>query len=185
MNIIELKIVNGFSSALRRAMQRHYSHPGGFVGRRIVYEVWCNNRRWGWITSQSATKNLPGRDRFLKRRASRILNRIINNGFFHLDRDLSGNYPIRNFVPAVIGEWELTSPKDWIAKYGDQPVAFETLVELPRTGECYRRAGWRRVGRTKGMTCRRVAGRSTDGWSGRRIWTRGRPKLVFMKWIAV
>lgn len=65
--------------------------------------------------------------------------------------------------------------------YNDEPIGFESLVELPRTGECYRRAGWQKVGITKGYTCKRIGGKSTDSWTGRRIWNKNelRPKLVY------
>jgi len=54
------------------------------------------------------------------------------------------------------------------------------LIEKPRTGECYRRAGWTQVGETKGFTCKRVAGKGTDSWSGKRIWNTIdlKPKIV-------
>ena len=78
------------------------------------------------------------------------------------------------------------APQDWKSKYGDDVIAIETLVELPRTGECYRRAGFQEIGQTKGYTCKRVAGNGTDGWTGKRVWdTKNlRPKRVFMKKLA-
>lgn len=62
-------------------------------------------------------------------------------------------------------------------------MGFESLVELPRTGECYKRDGWTLVGQTIGYTCKRVAGKGTDNWSGKRVWdTKNlRPKLVFCR----
>lgn len=44
---------------------------------------------------------------------------------------------------------------DWKQKYGDDVIAFETLIELPRTGELYKRAGYKEIGITKGYTCKR------------------------------
>ena len=75
---------------------------------------------------------------------------------------------------------------DWESKYGDKVIGFETLVELPRTGELYLRAGWSEVGITKGYTCKRVAGKGTDSWSGKRVWDtkKLRPKRVFCKKVA-
>ena len=72
---------------------------------------------------------------------------------------------------------------DWFNKYGDKVIGFETLVELPRTGECYRRDGWEQIGQTKGFTCKRVAGKSTDSWGGRRVWDYKnlRPKIVLVR----
>lgn len=74
---------------------------------------------------------------------------------------------------------------DWLEKYDDIVIGFESLVELPRSGELYQRDGWSLVGETKGYTCKRVGGLPRkDRWSGTRIWntTELRPKLVFCRW---
>ena len=73
--------------------------------------------------------------------------------------------------------------EDWKTKYGDLVLGFETLVELPRTGEVYKRDGWTEVGLTKGYTCKRTKGKGTDSWSGKRVWDtiNLRPKRVFCK----
>lgn len=72
---------------------------------------------------------------------------------------------------------------DWFERYGNVVRGFESLVELPRTGEVYRRDGWVEVGITKGQTCKRVAGKGTDSWTGKRVWdTKNlRPKRVFVR----
>jgi hypothetical protein len=46
-----------------------------------------------------------------------------------------------------------------------------------------KRDEWTLVGQTKGMTCKRVAGDSTDSYTGKRIWNTKdlKPKLVFCK----
>ena len=71
----------------------------------------------------------------------------------------------------------------WQIKYGDSIVGFESLVELPRSGEAYRLAGWTEVGQTHGFTCKRVAGKGSDGWGGNVFGTQRilRPKRVFCK----
>lgn len=53
---------------------------------------------------------------------------------------------------------------------GDYVLAFETLVELPRTGELYKRSGFVETGITKGFTCKRTAGFGTDSRTGKRTW---------------
>jgi hypothetical protein len=72
---------------------------------------------------------------------------------------------------------------DWPAKYGTPLLGFESLVELPRTGEMYLRDGWQEVGTTKGQTCKRIAGKGTDKWPGKRVWntTELRPKRVLCR----
>jgi hypothetical protein len=110
------------------------------------------------------------------------LNNGVNNIFFHIERGCGG-YPFRNFAQSVIAEYRDAIERDWLDKYGDRVLWHETLVELPRVGECYRRDGWVEVGVTKGYTCKRVAGDGTDSWSGRRVWdTKNlRPKTVLVR----
>lgn len=153
-------------------MAIHYSRPKGFVGRNICYIVEHNAVCYGSIVGGSATRFLPGRE------VTGELNNGVNNIFFHVE----GPYPFRNFVPAVLALYRKTVEQDWKTKYGDEVLWHETLVELPRTGECYKRDGWTLVGQTKGYTCKRIAGKGTDSWTGKRIWdTKNlRPKLVFV-----
>src|SRR6185436_10105929 len=104
------------------------------------------------------------------------------NTFFHVEK-VEGGYPQRNFTTAVVKAWRERVVIDWLLKYGDAVTLFETLVEMPRTGELYRRDGWQEVALTKGFTCKRPAGKGTDSWTGRREWdtVNLRPKRVFCR----
>ena len=182
---MELKIVKRTSPPLLQEMERHYSQPKGFVGRNICYEIINKNVCYGHIVGGSATRFLAGRDEYLGIRSLDSLNNIVNNIFYHIEpRD--GKYPERNFAQKAIMLFEKRITVDWKSKYGDDVIALESLVELPRTGECYLRAGWKKVGITKGYTCKRRAGKGTDGWTGKRVWntTDLRPKFVLLKKIA-
>jgi hypothetical protein len=177
--MLELVITKRTDKRLLDLMAIHYSQPKGFVGRNICYAIFYNGIYYGHIVAGSATKFLPGR----KDEIGEVkLNNIVNNIFYHIE-PVDGKYPTRNFSTLVIKEFEKQSVVDWKVKYGDDVVAFETLIELPRTGECYRRAKWKMVGQTKGYTCKRIAGKGTDNWSGKRVWNTEnlRPKLVFVK----
>ena len=181
MKTIELTIINKNESHLKDEMSRHYSQPKGFVGRSIIYSINVDGIRYGTIVGGSSTLHLPGREVFFNGTIPN-LNSIINNTFFHVEK-VDGKYPVRNFTTEVVKEWRQRICVDWLAKYGDNVIAFETLVELPRSGELYLRDGWVLTGTTKGFTCKRVAGIGTDGWSGKRVWnkTELRPKNVFMR----
>jgi hypothetical protein len=185
---IELIRVRRTHPTLLEMMPRHYSAPKGFVGRNLCYLIeWApsdlaqERRIYGAIVGGSATRFLPGRVEFFGGKVP-PLNSIINNTFFHAEPGTRG-YPCRNFVPQVIALWRARMLIDWPAAYGDAVAGFETLVELPRTGECYRRDGWALTGQTKGFTCKRVAGKGSDSWTGKRVWdtVNLRPKLVFMR----
>lgn len=161
-------------------MAQHYSQPKGFVGRQIIYVVLFNGVAYGAVAGGSATKHLPGRRDFFGRDIP--LDDMINNTFYHVDKPAEG-YPLRNFTSFVIKAWRKQVEIDWCLQYGSGVQGFETLVELPRSGELYRRDGWQDVGTTKGYTCKRAGGKGTDSYTGRRVWntTELRPKRVFVR----
>ena len=163
---------------LLERMRIHYSKPKGFVGRNICYAVYAGDDYYGHIVGGSATRNLPGRHEFLGTHAGN-LNNIINNIFFNVSR-VQGKYPTRNFTSKCVDLFVETIQKDWEDKYGDRVVGFETLVELPREGRLYKKAGWTVVGVTKGYTCKRGPGVGTDSWTGARVWDikNLKPKIV-------
>lgn len=161
---------------VKALMARHYSAPKGFVGRQLVYRVEWDGVPYGAFAWGSTTRHLPGRV---------ILGDLgngMNNVFYHVE-PIAGKYPCRNFTTRVLKAAIPVGVADYEARYGQTVWWVETMVELPRTGETYRRAGWTEVGLTKGLTCKRVSGASTDGWSGRRVWSSSelRPKRVFVK----
>jgi len=163
-------------------MAVHYSKPLGFVGRNICYRVSFNGVRYGHIVGGSASRFLPGRDEFFG--DSFYLNNVVNNIFFHVEPDRSTKrYPVRNFSQSVLAHFRQRIDRDWKYKYGDNVIGFESLVELPRTGEVYLRDGWIETGVTKGFTCKRTSGEGTDSWSGKRVWNTEnlRPKRVFLQ----
>ena len=154
-------------------MKVHYSAPKGFVGRNICYAVSVGDAYYGAIVGGSTPKHLPGRAEFPQ------MNCVVNNIFFHIE----GPYPFRNFAQRTLKAYRKKIELDWFLKYGDFVVAHETLVEMPRKGECYRRDGWQEVGQTKGFTCKRTGGLGTDSWTGKRVWDTQnlRPKRVFRR----
>jgi hypothetical protein len=159
-------------------MKIHYSQPKGFVGRNICYAIFYKNDYYGHIIAGSAVKHLPGRHEFLETNPNQ-LNNIINNIFFNVS-PIKDKYPTRNFTTKIVKEFVKQASIDWEEKYGNKVLGFETLVEKPRIGTLYLRAGWKKVGKTKGYTCKRVGGTGTDTWTGKRVWdTKNlRPKNV-------
>ena len=178
---IELVRVPKTNQHLRELMAVHYSQPKGFVGRSLCYLVLSKNVVYGGIVGGSATLHLPGRHEFLGTGEGK-LNNIVNNTFYHVQK-MDGKYPFRNFTVEVLKQWRLRVLDDWKTKYGDSVVGWESLVELPRTGTLYLRDGWEEVGITEGNTCKRIGGKGTDSWSGKRVWDtiNKRPKRVFCK----
>ena len=179
---LKLEIIKRTDIRLLANMKVHYSKPKGFVGRNICYAIICNGRYYGAIVGGSATKFLKGRNEFFGFDKNIPLNCIVNNIFYHVE-PIGNKYPLRNFTQKVLLLFEKQISIEWFEKYGDKVIGFESLVELPRTGELYRRCGWVEVGQTKGFTCKRIAGKGSDSWTGKRIWNTKdlRPKIVFCK----
>lgn len=182
--MLQLKEVPNSNTFLWTDMWEHYSQPNGFVGRNICYLIYNDGVRYGSIVGGSATLFLPGRQNFYLRRGIQAiqLEEVINNTFFHIQK-VDGKYPTHNFVPKVLAAWRMAITRRWIEKYGNFVIGFEALVELPRSGECYLRDKWIAVGETKGYTCKRLPGKGSDNWTGRRKWntTEVAPKLVFCR----
>jgi Domain of unknown function (DUF4338) len=186
--MVKLTLIRRTDPRILADMAIHYSKPGGFVGRNICYAVEAGGVYYGAIVGGSSTLHLAGRDEFFgltKDTKKKALRTIVNNLFYHVEKK-SGKYPARNFVPKVLALFRDKITADWTSKYGDPVIGFESLIELPRTGEAYRRDGWTEVGITKGQTCKRVAGKGTDSWTGKRVWdTKNlRPKRVFVRTVA-
>jgi hypothetical protein len=182
-NKIDLVLIKRTDPRILANMAVHYSAPKGFVGRNMCYAVICDGNYYGATVGGSATRFLPGRNEFLGTKLEDgSLNNIVANIFYHVEK-VNGAYPVRNFTTEVIKLWREKMLKDWQAKYGNEVKGFETLVEPPRSGECYIRDGWTVVGQTKGYTCKREAGKGTDSWSGKRVWdtVNLRPKIVLCR----
>lgn len=191
-------------------MSIHYSKPKGFVGRNICYAIYWQTETqvlenhigeqnvttpivskiyYGSIVGGSATMNLPGRNEFFnfEKSNSENLNQVINNIFFHVEKIETQNgpkYPVRYFTSKILKLFRSQIQIDWKNKYNNSVIGFESLVELPRTGECYKQDDWILVGQTKGFTCKRGPGKDkNEKFSGTRVWDYEnlRPKLVFCK----
>jgi len=187
--LIRLEPIKRTDSRILADMAIHYSQPKGFVGRNICYAVMVGDTYYGAIVGGSSTLHLVGRDEFFgltKETKKQALKQIVNNIFYHVEKK-NGRYPVRNMVPTVLQMFREKVTHDWQTKYGDCVIGFESLIELPRTGEVYKRDGWTEVGITKGQTCKRVAGKGSDSWTGKRVWdTKNlRPKRVFVKSVFV
>ena len=170
-NLTKLLLVRTSSkdSRLLDRMESHYSKPKGFVGRSLCYAVIYNWRYYGHIVAGSATLNLPNRHKFLGTNKEQ-LNNIVNNIFFNIS-PWDKKYPLRNFSSLVVKTWMSRVIQDWKAIYGDEVKGFETLIEPPRTGELYLRAGFSHIGTTKGYTCKRTKGSSkSEKYTGVRVW---------------
>ena len=155
-------------------MNIHYSRPKGFVGRCLCYAVLFNKDYYGYIVGGSAILLSKCRDQFFDIKARSELRHYINNIFYHVS-PINGKYPCRNFTSKVVEEWEKVVQQDWLIRYGDEVKGFETLVEPPRSGDLYKKVGYRLIGQTVGYRLRRPKGKKIYDTSDLY------PKLIFCK----
>jgi SRSO17 transposase len=57
---------------------------------------------------------------------------------------------VKNLASHVLARNVRMVKEDWRSRYGVRPYVLETFVDPMFTGACYRAAGWKAVGRTKG-----------------------------------
>jgi len=147
---IYLQMTKRTDIRLLQRMRNHYSHPKGFVGRSICYAILYDSIYYGHIVGGSATRFLPGRDEFLFINIEQLdqLDLVVNNIFYNISK-VDESYPIRNFTSQVLKKFMKVCSRDWTEKYGDPVIGFETLVEQPRVGTLYLRAGWKKWERRK------------------------------------
>jgi hypothetical protein len=97
----------------------------------------------------AAWKTAP-RDRFIgwnDAQRQKNLHLIVNNARFLILPWVHSP----NLASKLLAMTALQLPKDWLQRYGYQPLLLETFVESPRFyGTCYKAANWIRVGQTQG-----------------------------------
>ncbi len=187
---LRLVITKNTDIRLLDRMHIHYSNPKGFIGRNICYAILFGQDYYGHIVGGSATIHLGTRDKFFgipsmgstpTVESSARLNGIVNNKFFNCAK-VGGTYPMRNFTTRILREFRLRILDDWKRIYGDDVIGYETLIELPRTGECYLRDGWVVTGETKGERIKTVRGKYKFAGVNRFVMRDNlKPKLVMCR----
>ena len=129
---------------------KHYVPNHGCIGRQIHYLVYVSDiSHWvGIISGASAVWACKPRDDFFgitTENRKEVINKIINNVVFRLE--------IRrpNLGTMILSEFRKKIVKDWIEKYHDEPIGFETFVfGENRNGRMYLADNWSKVGITQG-----------------------------------
>jgi len=117
-------------------------------GRRLIWLIYRDGRCVGTIgISDCTTFGQKTRDDFIgwtkdDRKAN--IHKLVTNYRFTLI------YQIPNLASKVLGIVAKIARKQWMEKYGREIVGIDTVVKPPRTGACYRAAGWVQLGQTLG-----------------------------------
>ena len=129
--------------------RHHYLGYRSYGGRNLRYLVCTQERLIGAIGWKSGSLKLESRDCFIGwslEQRRRYLGHILNNDRFLI---LDG-VKVKNLASHLLARNVRMVKEDWQSRYGVRPYVLETFVDPQFSGACYRAAGWKAVGRTKG-----------------------------------
>ena len=130
--------------------RHHYLGYKPLPGEQIRYLVRCGTEVVAALGFGAAAWKTAPRDKFIGWTASQRkagLQLIVNNARFLILPWVH----TPNLASCILGRVAKQLPRDWLARYGHEPVLLETFVERERfRGTCYRAANWIHVGATKG-----------------------------------
>lgn len=172
--MIEFRPISTWDPDFVAAIRRHYTGSRGAPpGRKLAWEIWEDGVRRGWYgLGEPPFKCAPRRRLGLEdARPAPVCDFIFR---------LEVRGPTR--ASSLLRQLELVAGDAWLARYGWRPVHWESLVQPDAVassvaGACYRRAGYRSLGRTTGRTARRPAGATHAA----RIWTDGAAKVLLYR----
>lgn len=150
MRDIELVQVSRGNPYYRMIRNSHYIENKGTIGRQIHYLILSDFRVIGIITGSSAVWSVKARDEYFGINATNreeIIRKIVNNSVFRLELHE------KNLATYIISRWRKRIREDWIDKYGEDIIGFETFVEpdgVRRFGALYKADNWDYCGETKG-----------------------------------
>lgn len=161
----------------RNAILAHYTRSRGAPpGKKQAWEILEDGAHRGWIGLGEPAFKLRARKR-LGLEDERPLPFTVACFIYRLDA------PGAVKASLILREWHQIALAAWRVRYGWEPVHWETLVEPGAVassvpGACFRRAGYRSLGLTTGLSARRPPGRT----HAPRLIIRGVPlKLVFYR----
>lgn len=128
----------------------HWLGAGSSRGMRVRYLIYGWGRPIAAMGWQSGALKLQARDCFIgwtDEQRGRYLGHLINNDRFVIADWLR----VKNLASHILSAVVRRVPGEWESRYAVRPYVLETFVDPSRhRGICYRAAGWRSVGTTKG-----------------------------------
>jgi hypothetical protein len=148
---IELVLCKRSDPIYQSIRNRHYVDNHGCIGRQLHYLIYVENRVVGIISGASPVWACSPRDKFFDitkdNREKMVGKFIINNVVFRLEESSP------NLGTQILSKWRRQVRQDWIARYGNDVVGFETFIfGENRTGAMYKADNWMYVGETAGNT---------------------------------
>ena len=147
----------------------HYLGFKQIVGNSLYYIVTCADRWVALLGWGAAALKCSARDRWIGWEESlkyRRLHLIANNVRFMI----LPNWHLPNLASRILAMNTRRLSEDWQRYHGHQVVLAETFVDCARfKGTCYKAAGWRKLGITRGYSK-----------NNRHYWKNNRPKYIFV-----
>ena len=127
----------------------HELGPGRAPGCRLTYSIESRLGPLGVLSFVAAPLRLGPRDKHLgwtpRARMAHIGQVLCNDRLL-----LRASVRVPNLASHVLGQARQRLAKDWRREHGVPPLLAETCVQASRPGTCYRAAGWKCVGITRG-----------------------------------
>ena len=154
-------------------VRAHYTGSRGLPpGKKLVWGIYSAGEHIGYIGLGEPAYKLSPRRRLGIADARPLPGTVGNFIFRRWGGSVSGS--------SILLAWHHVAARDWRARYGWEPIHWETMVDPSAVGTgvpgyCYRRAGYRSLGMTTGRGASRPQ-------HGKREWgDTGRPKLVLYR----
>lgn len=129
----------------------HYLGAGPLCGAQIRYLIRSERHGWlGGLAFSAAAWRLKARDEWIGWNAEercRHLEKVVCNSRFLILPQVK----VKHLASHVLSLSVKRLSKDWVERYGYEPVLLETFVEKDRfRGTSYRAANWINIGKTQG-----------------------------------
>ena len=143
--------------------QHHYLGSGPLFGGQIRYLI--HSAVYGYLGALSfgsASRALKDRDKFIgwteRARINNIQRVVCNTRFL-----IVPTVRVANLASHILSRCTQRISRDWMSRYGSEPVAVETFVDPQRfSGTCYRAANWIGIGKTSGRRAAQQQGGAKD-----------------------
>ena len=150
---ITLHVVSGTTASRlwnEYVARYHYLGYTPMSGSQIRYNVFAGEQLVACISFCACAWKLKDREKFIgwsEEQRQKNLQLVINNARFLVLPWIE----CKGLASKILCLAARKIPKDWLSRYGLQPVLLETFVEYERhRGTCYKAANWINVGRTAG-----------------------------------
>jgi len=124
-----------------------YKPNTNLLGRQINWLIKYGGKYIGAIGVGSSMMASNPRDKFIgwkkETRLKNLVKTCTNWRYCLIDKT--------NYSSKILSIFVKEARKEWKKKYGDNLLLIEALVEPPYEGTCYKAAGWKMVGKTKGF----------------------------------